>query len=303
MLSRDVLSRLLLLASHTRGPILEVGPYIGGSTTALCGGARLSGARIVTIEAGGSYSDHPTLPSRDILFDLRANLRRWNNEAMVTIIEGFAQDHAARYRARQALGSEPVQLLFVDADGDVATILFLYRRLLADDVVLVLDDYAAEGAPDKIARVRPFVDDLVRQGAFVEYGVFEGGTWFGRLNGPVGKSILERVRQPFAHERACCYVYSSIFPVTASSNGHEQRSRLVLFEDGRLLGPANSAHDEIRALGMGRYSHWTGSTPLTPDGLVESSLYFSASDNSNPNENGRRYSIRVDGVETALVDV
>jgi hypothetical protein len=62
-------------------------------------------------------------------------------------------------------------------------------------------------------------------------------------------------------------------------------------------------HDDIRALGGGRYSHWIGSDQGTPDGVLESSLYFSASDNSDPNENGRRYSIRVDGVETALVDV
>ena len=174
MLSRDVLSRLLLLASQTRGPILEVGPYIGGSTTALCGGARLSGARIVSIEAGGSHPKHPTLPSRDILRDLRGNLRRWNNETMVTLIDGFAQDLTARYRARKALRSEPVQLLFVDADGDIATTLFLYRRLLADDALLVIDDYAAEGAPDKQLKVRPFVDGMVRQGAFIEFSA--GGT-------------------------------------------------------------------------------------------------------------------------------
>jgi len=280
-----------------------VGPYIGGSTTALCGGARLSGAPIASIEIGGSYPEHPMRPSSDIVLDLRANLRRWNNEAMVTLIEGFVQDRAVRYRARQALGSKPVQLLFVDADGDVATILFLYRRLLADDALLVLDDYAFEGAPAKQARVRPFVDEMVRHGAFSEYGVFEGGTWFGRVNGPAGKAVLERISPAFPSEHGYCYTYSSIFPVTASSNGHEQRSGLVLLEDGRPLGPGNSLHDEIRALGAGRFSHWIGSTPATPTAVAESTLYFSASDNSDPNKNGRRYSILVDDVETALVDV
>jgi predicted O-methyltransferase YrrM len=302
MLSEEVLGRLFLLASQTPGPILEVGPYIGGSTTAFCGGARLSGARIVSIEAGGSQ-EHPTLPSSDILLDLRGNLRRWNNETMVTVIEGFGQDRTVRYRARKALGSEPVQLLFVDADGDVATILFLYRRLLADEALLVLDDYAAEAAPDKQALVRPFVDDMVRQGALGEYGVFKFGTWFGRLNGLAGKAVLDRVSQPFAHEHGYCYTYSSIFPVAASAMGLEQRSGVVLLEDGRPLGPGNSLHDEIRSVGGGRFSHWISSNPATPDDVVESTLYFSASDNSDPNENGRRYSIRVAGVETALVDV
>ena len=302
MLSEEVLSRLLLLASHIRGPILEVGPYIGGSTTALCAGARRSGARLVSIEMGGSYPEHRMLPSHDILRDLGANLRRWDNETMVTLIEGFVQDRAVRYRARQALGSKPVELMFVDADGDVATILFLYRRQLADDAVLILDDYGADGAPDKQARVRQFVDEMVRQGAFSQIGVFEGGTWFGRLNGPAGKAVLDRISVPFAHERGYCYVYSSVFPVAASSMEHEHKSSLLLLEDGRPLGPRNSLHDEIRTVGAGRFSHW-GSKRQTSDDVAESTLYFSASDNSDPNKNGRRYSIHVDGVETALVDV
>jgi hypothetical protein len=55
------------------------------------------------------------------------------------------------------------------------------------------------------------------------------------------------------------------------------RSQLALFEDERLLGPPHSDHERIRRIGMGAYSHWQGD------------LYFSASDGSNPNDNGRRY--------------
>jgi hypothetical protein len=54
-------------------------------------------------------------------------------------------------------------------------------------------------------------------------------------------------------------------------------SSLLLSEDGRPLGPAHSPHEDIRVLGNGRYSHW---------GRI---LYFSASDNSDPVTNGRRY--------------
>ncbi len=35
-----------------------------------------------------------------------------------------------------------------------------------------------------------------------------------------------------------------------------QRSTLRLFEDDREIGPAHSLHDDIRALGGGRFSHW-----------------------------------------------
>ncbi len=50
-----------------------------------------------------------------------------------------------------------------------------------------------------------------------------------------------------------------------------------IYEDGKALGPANAVHADIRALGGGRYSMW-GDT-----------LYMSASDNSDPNVNGKKY--------------
>jgi hypothetical protein len=52
-----------------------------------------------------------------------------------------------------------------------------------------------------------------------------------------------------------------------------------LFEDGRPLGPARSAHDRIRQFGGGAYSHWG------------SQLLFSSSDNTDPRTNGRRYHV------------
>ncbi len=70
--------------------------------------------------------------------------------------------------------------------------------------------------------------------------------------------------------------------VPDSTEAHEA-SRVLLLEDGCALGPAHSLHAVIRASGCGRYSHW-GDEPA---------LHFSTSDNSDPNSNGRRYSIIV----------
>jgi hypothetical protein len=56
-----------------------------------------------------------------------------------------------------------------------------------------------------------------------------------------------------------------------------RRSRLILFEDGRPLWPPHQGHPEIRSLGKGRYSHWSGY------------ILFSASDNDDPRTNGRHY--------------
>jgi putative flippase GtrA/SAM-dependent methyltransferase len=56
---------------------------------------------------------------------------------------------------------------------------------------------------------------------------------------------------------------------------------LRLTEEGRPLGPAHAFHHEIRTKGRGRYSHW------------HHELYFSASDNTSPLTNGRRYALEI----------
>lgn len=58
-------------------------------------------------------------------------------------------------------------------------------------------------------------------------------------------------------------------------------SRMQLAEDGRPLGPSSSGHDRIRTGGRGQFSHWG------------EHIYFSASDNSDPRTNGRRYTFSV----------
>jgi SAM-dependent methyltransferase len=53
----------------------------------------------------------------------------------------------------------------------------------------------------------------------------------------------------------------------------------VLLEDEVPLGPAHAHHYAIRNQGRGRFSHWSNT------------LFFSASDNTNPNDNGRSYAL------------
>lgn len=81
------------------------------------------------------------------------------------------------------------------------------------------------------------------------------------------------------HETGFCYIASMDFGEDGdkfSSNG----SQLLVFEDGQRLGSPHSPHREIREKGEGRYSHWTRET-----------LYFSASDNTDPRTNGRVYEV------------
>ncbi len=59
----------------------------------------------------------------------------------------------------------------------------------------------------------------------------------------------------------------------------------ALLENGQMLGPIVSSHDAIRKWGLGRYSPFN-----SPENNLLS-IYFSASDNSDPRSNGRSYTL------------
>lgn len=110
--------------------------------------------------------------------------------------------------------------------------------------------------------------------------------WAVRVNPPVpptpptGK-IVVRIRRPFetfagsymavAHDLDALEEF-------ADDQNNRRRSQVLLYEGDRALGPAHSIHNYISLIGEGRYSHWK------TQGMV-----FSASDNSDPNTNGRPY--------------
>jgi pectate lyase len=81
------------------------------------------------------------------------------------------------------------------------------------------------------------------------------------------------------------YAYKIGYPLTQSgdSNTAPTVSTMRLFENGVELKPPHSIHQDIRDSGKGRFSHWG------------TSLIFSASDNTNPATNGRKYTFTMDG--------
>lgn len=72
--------------------------------------------------------------------------------------------------------------------------------------------------------------------------------------------------------------------VTPDDTSPPPASNLRVYEDGKLLGPAHSIHQEVSDLGEGRFSYWR-----VPGQNI---LVFSASDNSDPRTNGKTYAIR-----------
>jgi len=100
---------------------------------------------------------------------------------------------------------------------------------------------------------------------------------------PSGERI--EMRRPFTANGGASY-YANMPDIARISDdpGHLERSPIVICEENRMIGPAHAIHGEILRWGRGRFSHWG-------DDLV-----FSASDNSDPNANGRSYLvIRPDG--------
>jgi O-methyltransferase len=85
------------------------------------------------------------------------------------------------------------------------------------------------------------------------------------------------VMESFAPEQGHCFVCPLPSAPAGDTADDPHGSGVEIFEDGRALGPGHSAHDAIRRDGSGRYSHW------------HDVVYFSASDNTDPRRNRRRY--------------
>jgi predicted O-methyltransferase YrrM len=178
MLHMDVLLLIYHFARFGAGNVLEIGPYIGGSTITAAFGARESGTqkKIVTIEAGGSVK-HFRLSSRNIIKDLKKNLARFGVSEDVTLLNGRSSDEAIISDVRQCLSSGEVSLFIFDADNNVRRDLDSYGDLFSDGCWVVIDDYFG---PAKAAPLRAQVDELVSRGALVPFGYYGWGTWVGQ---------------------------------------------------------------------------------------------------------------------------
>lgn len=116
-------------------------------------------------------------------------------------------------------------------------------------------------------------------------------------NGPTralpqfGEPVRIECAGGFEGEVGFCWLYrlrkradADTFARFADNDQARANSPLLVYENGAPLGPAHASHAVIRNSGSGAYSHW------------KDDLYFSTSDNSDPNLNGRRYEIALGAV-------
>lgn len=93
---------------------------------------------------------------------------------------------------------------------------------------------------------------------------------------PPRKQILNN---PFQHEQGFAWTMSLPKHFWFADNIRPDASPLRLFENNQELTQSHCLHDTIRRKGEGCFSHWGGS------------LYFSTTDNTDPNNNKRTYHV------------
>ena len=110
---------------------------------------------------------------------------------------------------------------------------------------------------------------------------FEGSVLLWLPFEPVTAAIV--LRPPFEHYDSERYTYRARARLAFASvdTATEKHATVELTENGKRLGPANSSRDDIATRGHGRYS-------FMQDGMSQV-LFFSTSDDSDPNTNGRVY--------------
>ena len=184
MLHEDVLLLIYHLSKVSAGNILEIGPYLGGSTIAAGLGTVESHQqrKIVTIEKGGQHK-HPRLSSKNILRDLKRNLAKHRVADLVTIIEGYSGNDNIAAVVHESLPPGSVDLFILDADSGIDRDLRLYRDLLSANCWVVIDDYYSPTPAGKAVRIKPQVDALVASGELQTLGFYGWGSWVGRRSG------------------------------------------------------------------------------------------------------------------------
>jgi len=184
MLHLDVLILVYHFSKFCSGAILEIGAFVGGATIAAALGVRDSGQqkKLIAVEPGGSVK-HKRLGTRNILRDLERNLARERVANMVILVKGQSFKPETVSAVRQALGSDQVGLLILDADAAKRRDVDCYRDKFAEGSWMVIDDIYGAHANEKITPSRADVDALVAEGLLDPLGFYGWSTWVGRWRG------------------------------------------------------------------------------------------------------------------------
>lgn len=180
MLHEETLLLMHYFGLRVRGAVLELGAYLGAGTVATALALKETGqGPQITVELGGAY-DHSELPSSDIIKDLKANIARFGVEEVVHVVQGWTHEPAVIAEVERLLDGSAVDLLVIDADGDIEKHFSLYERFLSDECLMVLDDFIIAVGPSKDVGVREWIAKAADAGIVRDLGVHKWATWFGQ---------------------------------------------------------------------------------------------------------------------------
>jgi hypothetical protein len=77
------------------------------------------------------------------------------------------------------------------------------------------------------------------------------------------RAKVRKLKPPF--QKNCGLCWTKDFPELEEKSDDEpnpRRSLMVLMENGQVLGPGHSPHENIREKGGGRFSHWKMGGPI-----------------------------------------
>ncbi len=199
MLAVETLVLLRAFALASRSGVLEIGPYVGGSTIALLKGVEdsgpaASGRAFISVDVGGAQ-DHDAIPTADIHADWARNLAEAGFAGRSRLIKGYPNAPEVAAEIVSALGGQKIGLLVIDADGQVWQHIRYLGSQLADDCLLVVDDVTNLNEPDDPDRNVKFGPTRDAVAAGIDAGVIEH---YGTSCGAPGLAGASR-----AFERRC----------------------------------------------------------------------------------------------------
>jgi hypothetical protein len=101
-------------------------------------------------------------------------------------------------------------------------------------------------------------------------------------------TVVIHLKRPYWHEAGFAYRASDLrhgvdvplarIAADDPTNKNDTSSPIQLYENKTPIGPGHSTFQAISKTGRGHFAHWS-----------ERGIFFSSSDNTNPNENQRSY--------------
>jgi hypothetical protein len=179
MLASETLAGMHLAARSITSTVVEIGAYVGGATVVLLDGASRSGAQVITIEEPVRHS-HPQIPTENSINDLKKNLVEFGPAgARHRLLCGCSFESWVLGELHQCLLGDEIGFFACDADGFFDRDLAYLAPFMAEDCLIMIDDYAVD-----IAKSTPLthsVDRMITAGIIEAVAHLPWGTLFARL--------------------------------------------------------------------------------------------------------------------------